>query len=151
MAGQIGRPPLRQSRPEGRTENGWQRIMPGQGNKLAVESPRKGFSRRWVLDYPGRIQEMQQYGYTFVENTNIVANAIDTSESSANSTRVQRPGGGGYNLFLMEIREDWYNEHQAFKQAEIDEIESAMKPSGPNGYAPKYNGREINGLEIETE
>jgi hypothetical protein len=128
-----------------------QRVMPGQGNKLAVEAPREGFVRRWVTNIPGRLEEMQQYGYTFVENTGLVANALDSSEASALGTRITRPSGGGNIYYLMEIREDWYQENQDYKQAQIDEIEKAMKPSGPNGYAPKYNGREINGLETETE
>ena len=147
MTNPTGRP----GRPITRKETTPQRVMPGQGNKLSVETPREGFVRRWVTNVPGRLEEMQQYGYTFVENTGLGANALDSSDASAMSTRVTRPAGGGNIYYLMEIREDWYQENQDYKQKQIDEIEKSMKPSGPNGYVPKFNGREINGLETDTE
>jgi hypothetical protein len=135
----------RKERTDARTEF----VMPGQANKLDAPG-RMGYVRRWVIDKPGNIEEMQSYGYTFAVS-NFSANK-DVSEASAMDTRISRPAGGGFTYYLMEITNKRNKEIQEFKKNQNTEITKAIGiPNNPNIYAPKFNGREQLGVEEETE
>lgn len=124
-------------------------IMPGQANKLDAPE-RKGYVRRWVIDKPGNVQEMQSYGYTFASD-NFIANR-DSSEGAAMDTRISRPAGGGFTYYLMEITIKRYNEIQEYKQRQNAEITKSIGiPNNPNVYAPKFGGREQIGVEEEAD
>lgn len=129
-----------------------QRVMPGQGNKLAVKYNLPGFRLYWALDEPGRLEEMQQYGYTFVEDNALAEGGRDSSEAVQQGNKVTRPAGNGRTFYLMKIRADWHQENYAYQQAQVDEVEQTIgRAKGPNQYAPKWNGREIDGVQADTE
>jgi hypothetical protein len=90
------------------------------------------FSYRWVIDNPDRIATFLEAGYEFAPPTagNVVGEkTVDTTNDK--SSRVSRSAKfGGLKLFLMRLPIEFYNEDQAAKQREIDEMENTMREPG---------------------
>jgi len=97
--------------------------------KLQVRNTERGFNYRWFNDDHGRIAAAQAAGYEFVEDEDAKAERAGTNAES--DTRISFPAGTRrdgkpMNAYLMKIREEFYNEDQAAKQASVDEIDAAI-------------------------
>jgi hypothetical protein len=124
-------------------------VMPGEGTKLDAPQ-RLGYVRRWAINRPGNLEELQSYGYTFAADE--FAPKTDVTEGSAMDTRISRPAGGGFTYYLMEVTLKRHKEIQKFKDNRNAEITKAIGiPNSPNVYAPKFNGKEQLGVEVDTE
>lgn len=123
-----GRPPkVRQEthepvrEPEGRAKRtplGVQRL------KLKA-SERPGFVRRWINDNGSRVQQALQGGYEFVRKDG-QASTTDMGESISlivGRTEAGTPMRG----YLMEIRQEWYQEDQATKNELINATEEQIQ------------------------
>lgn len=96
---------------------------------------RPGYYRRWVSDYPGRIQKFLDAGYTFVryEDANTeTGKAQDPSVMDDSCTRkvvnTHLPEGGGRFGYLMEIPQEWWEEDQQLKEQKRQQIEDEYDP-----------------------
>jgi len=96
---------------------------------------RDGFYRRWVNDYPGRIDKFLKAGYSFVkneDNNNTDQVQDPTVMDSSCVRRVVNKGlndGMGRTAYLMEIPKEWWEEDQALKEVKISELEDEIDPT----------------------
>lgn len=154
------------SRPSDRQDNGDAKQVSGTAarrkdrvplgvarQKLAVPE-RPGYKRRWINDDGSRLQQALAADYRYVEDPSIKVG--DDNGNSSTDSRISRVVGKKKNgqemrAYLMEISADLYREDQKAKQAEIDEVDRAIRKGGIRndrgdmGYVPD------GGIKIERE
>ena len=99
-----------------------------------------GFHLHWFRDEPGRIAQAVQGGYEFVDavedGVDILNNSLaNTDHDSGNTdlgTRVSIYGGAdekgnAQRLYLMKIRQEWFEEDQESIQAQNDNNERTIR------------------------
>lgn len=125
--------------------------------KLSVPS-RPGYVRRWVNDVPGRLYNFERAGYEFVTDPDlIVGEGDDVSQRPGVGSVVSRMVGSieatGQPLraYLMEIPQEYYDEDQAVKAAEVDERENAMRRGQDSQGSPGDGARYIPKTPIKIE
>jgi hypothetical protein len=132
-----GRPPrdLEKSRePDGRRK----RVPLGAPQNKMAASQRSGYSRRWINDEAGRLQEAEEGGYQFVKEGD--ANSTDTGTRKS-LTVGKHEDGTPLRAYLMEIPLEFYEEDQVAKQQEIDATDEAIRTgsvAGQNGADGRY-------------
>lgn len=105
--------------------------------KLEVH-PIPGYHLHWVADRPGRVSQAQEAGYEFVSpeevsiNLNSVGNDSSLSGNSDLGTRVSVIGGAGEDgsgqrLYLMKLREAWWQEDQKVSEARNDAVVDSLR------------------------
>ena len=105
----------------------------GTRNVLTASNKEPGFTYRFVNDEGDRVQTMQERGYEVVTDKTIkIGDARVATPSAEGSARVASVGGG-VKAVLMRIKDEWYQEDQALKQAEIDEVEKSLKRTNLEG------------------
>ncbi len=93
------------------------------------------FSGRWVSDQDGRLATFLEGGYEFVTRDMISSAGEATVETSKGlDSRVTKPGGLGVTLYLMRIPKNLYDEDQATKARNVDQIEKSMRAPQPGTY-----------------
>lgn len=121
-SGKPGRPPQK-SAPEG------SRIPYQDRHKIAVKNRLPGYKYRNVNSDNGkwidRVEVLQDRGYTFASDDEIVGDTNGVEASSIGS-KIGKPGGKGVRVVLMKQKEKHYIEDQAAKQAEVDQTEEGM-------------------------
>jgi len=139
-----------------RTESRRERRVPLGAPRLKLAVPdRNGYKRRWVNDDGGRLQEAQDGGYQFVTDSTLhVGHDVENGNSDMGS-RVSRivgktDGGEPLRAFLMEIKQEWYDEDQAEKQKKVDEIDEAIKhgDAGSSGLSADERYEANGGIRI---
>lgn len=124
-----GRPPTKvreeAHEPEREPRGRAQRVPLGIQRLKLQSSQRPGFVRRWVNDDGARIQMAQQGGYEFVRKDG-KATTTDAGEA-VSQIGGKSEGGVPMRIYLMEIREDWYQDDQATKQESIDATEKQIR------------------------
>ena len=93
---------------------------PVSNRNLLTSPTRKGYTRRFVNDEEDRVKVFEEGGWQIVRGDVPVGDKSVTREGSMGSP-VTKHVGGGKKAYLMEIRDDWYNEDQAAKQKKIQE------------------------------
>jgi hypothetical protein len=103
-----------------------------QRNRLSIKDRDPNYHYRLVnanlQSDPDRVERMQEIGYEVVPGKKVG----QTGDSQVdNPSPVGSAGqisvGKGDKAVWMRIRKDWYQEDQAEKQAEIDEVEQQQK------------------------
>lgn len=96
--------------------------------KLAAEIE-EGYVGRWVNDDPGRIQRALSAGYEHVE-----AKANGQGRAAKQKQQVgTHPDGSPKYAYLMKIRQEFYDEDQAMKEAGNAEVDAALTSGRPDG------------------
>lgn len=105
----------------------------GRRGKLTIVGKEPGFVYRIVNDTDDRIMELQERGYEIV-----------THEATVGDKRVGTPKkegsphlisvGQGQKAYLMRIKQEWYDEDQAAKQEEVNDLESSLKSDSNSDY-----------------
>lgn len=111
--------------------------VPVSGNRdvLTVKGQEDGFVYRWVNDTDDRIHTFEAAGYEHVDHDVIVGSASVNRGQQVGKT-VSKNVGKGTESHLMRIKQEWYDEDQASKKSQIDQVEAVMKRelnSGDNG------------------
>jgi hypothetical protein len=122
-------------------------------SKLTVAG-RPGYRRRWINDSEGRLQNAQDGGYEFVMNENVaqIGDADIGNENRDLGARTSRvvDSGTGQRAYLMEIKEEFYQEDQRAKVAKVEETDRRIRKGKleevDGGYVPD-DGK---GIQIET-
>lgn len=92
---------------------------------------RDGFRRRIVADRPGQIRKYEKLGYTIVTDETLVGDQkAGTTTRLGSAVTVDLGRTHELKGVLMEIPEDIYQEIQAEKAEEYDEIDRALAETG---------------------
>lgn len=134
----------RAERPTERAETGRKARVPlGTARPKLAYAKRAGYVRRWFSDIGNRIHAAGEAGYTHVEEH-------PDGRGERVSVRVGVNEDGSPQIgFLMEIRQEFYDEDQATKQGAIDETEAAITRDiapGDSTYRPKEGAS----IQVET-
>jgi len=89
---------------------------------------RPGYKGRWVNDDGDRVQEAQRAGYEFAEDQS--ASGRDKKQSRRVGVR---PDGKPLIAYLMEIRQEYYDEDEAARMAAVNGQEAADMSGTPHG------------------
>jgi hypothetical protein len=106
-------------------------------------SQRPGYTRRWVNDTPGRVNDALDGGYSHVgsdkrENEDISIGTSSESRDSDLGSNVSQivgvnEGGQPLRSYLMEIKDEYYNKDQQTKAEKIDEVDAAIRSGNISG------------------
>lgn len=97
-------------------------------NILTVNGKEPGYVYRVVNDTGDRINEFLDRGYELVDAKDVRVGDKRVNAASPEGSKAQvSVNEHGGKAFVMRIREDWYHEDQALKQAQVDELEKALK------------------------
>lgn len=123
------------------------------GGALKLHAPqRKGYVRRWVNDRGNRIAELEEIGYTFVEEQ-----GIDTHGPGSRINRLAgtQESGAPLKTYLMEIPEEFYREDMQDKEEALQEFDRAISegrdPSGETDPRHSYRPGEALHSSISIE
>ena len=105
----------------------------GRRNVLTLTGKEPGYEYRYVNDIGDRVQQFLDAGYELVEAKNVQIGDSRIGRPSAEGSNAQASVGNGVKAFAMRIREDWYAEDQAAKQAHVKAIEDATKEKALDG------------------
>jgi hypothetical protein len=105
---------------------------------LKLETPEiPGYKLHWFRGTAGRIQQALNAGYEYVERDEIQINhhgLADDYEKDGNSdlgTRVSQPAGdtveGGVRLYLMKIRQEFWDEDQKLVDGRHEAIANSLR------------------------
>ncbi len=120
--------PRDEQRPTDREVTGRAARVPLGGSRLKLKyAQRPGFWRYWFNDQGSRIQDAQGAGYEFVEET------VDGRRVKVSRRVGTHEDGSSMTAHLMEIRQEFHDEDQAAKRADVDEIDNAIKGGEPRG------------------
>lgn len=117
------------------------------GRRNVLKAPdKKGYKRRFVNIDPKKngwddVLGFIESGYRPVEGNVEIGDSRVAAISKMGSANIASVGGGA-KAILMEIKEEWYEEDQAEKQAEVDEKENLMRvdeKSAPEGFYGKVH------------
>lgn len=110
----------------------------GHRAKLAALT-RDGFHRRWINDHGTRIADAERGGYQFVEDE------TEINETGRGSRRFVTVGtnedGSPLKAYLMEIRQEFFDQDQKAKQSKNDEIDAAITRGQVEGAQPQDQGK----------
>lgn len=116
----------------------------GQRNVLTLSGKEPGYVYRFVNDVGDRIQEFIDNGYEVVKGSKVSIGDKRLGTASAEGSAAQAAVGQGTKAIAMRIREDWYQEDQAAKQAYVKQTEDAMKGEALDG---TYGKLDLNARE----
>ncbi len=105
--------------------------------------PHPGYHRHWFNDSGGRIHDALRAGYTHIEER------LDGRDMKLSRRVGVNEDGTPLMAYAMEIRQEFYEEDQAAKQAGIDETEASItRDVAPEEGA--YRPNEGASIQIET-
>lgn len=105
----------------------------GSRDILTVQGKNPDFEYRWVRDKDEdgqRIFAFHQAGWDFVDSSEVRVGSSLVYKTENVGSIIRTPSNDGGYLYLMSIPKELYDEDQARKQQEINEIESQI-------FAPK--------------
>lgn len=121
-------------------------------SKLSVPG-RPGYVRRWVNDTEGRLMNAEQGGYQFVTDQSLQIGSADIDNENRDlGARVSRvvDKSTGQKAYLMEIKEEFYKEDQAFKAKTVKEKDDLIRKGKLDDDDARYIPDKGRGISIET-
>lgn len=123
-------------------------------SKLTVAG-RPGYVRRWINDYDGRLQNAQDGGYDFVQNEAVkqIGDADIDNENRDLGARVSRvvDKTTGQRAYLMEIKEEFYQEDQKSKIAKVEETDRRIRKGKLEEVDESYIPDQGRGIQITSQ
>lgn len=123
-------------------------------SKLTVAG-RPGYVRRWINDYDGRLQNAQDGGYDFVQNEAVkqIGDADIDNENRDLGARVSRvvDKTTGQRAYLMEIKEEFYQEDQRSKTAKVEETDRRIRKGKLEEVDESYIPDQGRGIQITSQ
>jgi len=111
---------------------------------------------RWINDDPGRLEDAQQAGYTFVKDSDAQVGEGAENERDGLSSSVRRrvgvrADGKAKMAYLMAISREFFEEDQTGKEQDRKEIESGLRRGEVDQGLKAEEGRYIpkEGITIE--
>ena len=105
----------------------------GRRNKLTITGKEPGYTYRIVNDDDDRIMDLQERGYEIVTHAATVGDKrVGTPKKEGSPVQIRV--GGGLTAYLMRIKNEWYEEDQAAKQIEVNDLENSLKSDSNSDY-----------------
>lgn len=98
----------------------------GPRNVLKLTGTEPGYQYRVVNDLGDRVDSLKELGYEIVDDPNVRVGDARAGKARQVGTAVEASVGQGMKAVVMRIREEWYNEDQAEKQAQVRADEDSM-------------------------
>jgi hypothetical protein len=112
----------------------------GTRDRLSVRGKEDGYVYRIVNDIDDRIQSMQEIGYEIVTDTGVSVGDKRTANPTQEGSPIKVSVGNGVQAYVMRQKQEFYDEDQAAKAAQVNELESSMKREAEaNGFYGKLN------------
>jgi len=112
----------------------------GTRNRLSVRGKEDGYVYRIVNDIDDRIQSMQEIGYEIVTDTGVSVGDNRAANPTQEGSPIKVSVGNGIQAYVMRQKQEFYDEDQAAKAAQVNELESSMKREAEsNGFYGKLN------------
>lgn len=104
----------------------------GKRNKFTIENRDPNYQYRVVNDVEGRVQDLLDQDYEIVLDAKVGDKRVDEISSLGSAKQISV--GGGLKAVVMRKRKDWFEDDQAAKQKEIDELEATMNIAAKRGH-----------------
>lgn len=98
----------------------------GTRNVLNISGKEPGFVYRVVNDTGDRIEQLKAIGYEIVEDSNVQVGDRRIANPTKEGSPVKVSVGGGIQGYVMRIKQEWYDEDKAKKDANVDSIEKGL-------------------------
>ena len=105
----------------------------GRRNILSVKGKEAGYEYRIVNDEFDRIDTFKEAGWEVVSNSDVSVGDKRVAASTTPGSAAQVNVGGGAKGVVMRIKQDWYDEDQAAKRAQVKETEDQLRRDARNG------------------
>jgi hypothetical protein len=115
----------------------------------------KGKRMRWINDTAdGRVQRAEDGGYGFVTADGTERIGEGQNGNSDLGSRISRivgtkEDGTPLRAYLMAIDEEYYQEDQAAKQKEVDEIDAQIRSGSVGNTKPGQDGRYVKDISYK--
>lgn len=91
-----------------------------------------GYIPRWVNDTGNRLDDAVRAGYEFVYTNKHIGEGTDTSNTDIGSkvSKVVDKSprlGNPMRAYLMQIKKEWYDQDQAAKLGQVEEVDKTIK------------------------
>jgi len=133
-----------------RAENRPQRVPVGQRNVIKY-APIPGYRLRIVNDVEDRLDVFKAAGYEVVTGKDYgeTVGDPDCADPKKLGSAITKHVGLGRTGVLMKIKEEYYQEQQAIKQREVNEVEATMQESAEKERLTDRLGNErLEGIQI---
>jgi len=94
---------------------------------LSVTGKEPGYEYRVVNDVGDRVATMIERGYEIVTDPNVKVGDRRVANPSQEGSPVMASVGQGIKGYVMRIKKEWFDEDQAAKQKQVDEMERSIK------------------------
>ena len=98
----------------------------GTRNVLNISGKEPGFVYRVVNDVGDRVEQLKAIGYEIVEDSGVQVGDRRVANPTKEGSPVKVSVGGGIQGYVMRIKQEWYDEDRARKDAHVDEIEKGL-------------------------
>jgi len=105
----------------------------GRKNVLTVKGKEPGFEYRVVNDTGDRVESFKEGGWEVVSNDQVNVGDKRVNKTSSIGSAATQSVGNGTQGVVMRIKQEWYDEDQAAKQAQVDELEGTTRRDALNG------------------
>lgn len=144
----------REERSSTREETGRSKRVPlgVARSKLSVPQ-RQGYVRRWVNDTEGRLLNAQQGGYEYATDQALQIGSPDVDNENRDlGARISRvvDKSTGQKAYLMEIKEEFYQEDQDAKKKAVKAKDDLIKHGKLDDDEGRYIPDKGKGISIET-
>jgi hypothetical protein len=105
----------------------------GTRNVLTVNGKEAGYTYRLVNDSGDRVQEFLDNGWEVVKKDSVRVGDKRLGNSSATGSVATANVGQGMQAVVLRIKQEWYEDDQAAKQAQVNATEEATRSEALNG------------------
>ena len=98
----------------------------GTRNVLNISGKEPGFVYRVVNDVGDRIEQLKAIGYEIVEDQGVQVGDRRIANPTKEGSPVKVSVGGGVQGYVMRIKQEWYDEDKAKKDAHVNSIEKGL-------------------------
>lgn len=113
----------------------------GRRNLLSVRGKEAGFEYRIVNDDSDRIDMFKEAGWEVVSSDSVSVGDKRVGQTTSPGTAAQFSVGGGTKGIVMRIKQDWYDEDQAAKRANVYETEASFTNGADYGNVTVNRGK----------
>jgi hypothetical protein len=121
-----------------------ERIPLGERSLKLATKHRAGYAPRWVNDVGDRINDFERAGYRFAEDDAV----RESAQGDQVAKRIRKVVGTQENgepmhAYLMEQKQEFYDEDQAAKNAKLDDIDEQLGRGIDQHGSPGDGGRYV--------